>query len=348
MASTNDHIIEHVFTSILEQLGDNAPEAAFYNSLKSANLPIDNRMLANFIIQDFPWPVGVELRRLFSGDIRDRDKNRIDQVLKVAEKVAQFFSYCLMIQLWDQMKKQPLELSKDFEAQIEQIGRPSFGTYVGIIRAIHNMFDKQNIDSFIEYRGENGKFSKVIDQFNQLVNFRNEERHHISEMDCQEGEELLKSVLGNLAVLAKYKLVTIREIKVVGPKLKPVVFQHSIRMLNSQHEDFTSVDQSFDAFSESHAVLLMKDFNSPEEYLNLSPLVVDTSTLLENQKIAGIKNGIYMYQQVKDGKFAYILTNAPEQAIFNDLPHFDYLKAQFDDFANTLMGGAFGSSAAQN
>jgi len=118
VTSTNDHIIEHVFSQILEQLGDNAPEAAFYNSLKSANLPIDNRMLANFIIQDFPWPVGVELRRLFSGDIRNRDKNRIDQVLKVGEKVAQFFSYCLLVQLWDEMKKNPLELSKDFEAQI--------------------------------------------------------------------------------------------------------------------------------------------------------------------------------------------------------------------------------------
>ena len=349
VTSTNDHIIEHVFSQILEQLGDNAPEAAFYNSLKSANLPIDNRMLANFIIQDFPWPVGVELRRLFSGDIRNRDKNRIDQVLKVGEKVAQFFSYCLLVQLWDEMKKNPLELSKDFEAQIEQIGRPSFGTYVGLIRAVHNMFEKQGISSFIDYQGENGKFSKVIDQFNQLVNFRNEERHHISEMDCEEGENLLKSILGKLSVFAKYKLVTIREIKVVGPKLKPVMFQHSIRMLNSQHEDFSSVDQSYNAFSESHAVLLMKDFSSPEEYLNLSPLVVDTSTLLENQKVPGIKNGIYLYHQVKDGNFAYVLTNAPEQAIFNNLPNFDYLKAQFDDFAQTLTGGSLtGSASSQN
>ena len=67
MENSNDHIIEKVFAAMLEWLGTAAPEYIFYHSLTSANLPVDKRMLANFIIQDFPWPIGVELRRLFSG-----------------------------------------------------------------------------------------------------------------------------------------------------------------------------------------------------------------------------------------------------------------------------------------
>ena len=336
MVNPNDQIIEQVFNAILQHVGDQSPESTFYRSMKAANIPIDNRMLANYIIQDFPWPVGVELRRLFSGDLKDRDKNRVDQILRVGEKLAQLFSSCLLVQLWDECKNKKIDLSKDFQIQFENITRASFGTYIGLIRATHNLFEKEGIEPFVEYSAGDFKFNKLLDSFNKLVTLRNEDRHHASEMDCQEGEEILTDLLVKLAVFSKYKLVTIKEIKVVGPKLKSVRFNHAIRMLNSQHEDFNLVEHAFDEFSESHAVLLMKEFNSPKEYLNLSPFIVDTSTLLENQKIPGIKNGIYLFHQIRDNKYFYLLTNAPEQAVFNDLPHFDYLREQFEDFRRTL------------
>ena len=164
-------------------------------------------------------------------------------------------------------------------------------------------------------------------------------------MDCQEGEELLKQLLIPLTCITKYKLASIREIKVLGPKLRKVQFQHSIRMLNSQHEDFSSIEQGFDEYSPSHAVLLMQDFTNPKKYLNLSPLIVDTSTLLEKGKVPGVKNGIYMFQQLRDHKYIYALTNASEQAVFNDLPNFDFLQEQFDDLRLTLMGGSVAVTA---
>ncbi len=343
MASTNDHIIEAVFEAILKHVEPTAPEAAFYNSMKMANLPVDNRMLANFIIQDFPWPIGVELRRLFSGDLRNRDKNRIDQLLRVAEKLAQFFAYCLLVQLWDEVKSRNIELSKDFNFHFEQLEKSSFGIYVGFIRAIHNIFVGSGIEPFVGYNTSDFQFKKFIKNFNALVTMRNEDRHHTSEMDCHEGEALLNNLLVDLAVLARYKLVTIREIKVIGPKLTQVTFQHSIRMLNSQHEDFNLVEQSFEEFSESHSVLLMKEFASPKAYINLSPFVVDTSTMIDNQKIPGVKNGIYMFNQVKDGRYLYTFTNVPELAAFNDVPQFDFLLKQFDDIRETFRAEAVGA-----
>lgn len=323
---------------MLQHLGEASAESTFYHSMKNANLPVDNRMLANFIIQDYPWPIGVELRRLFSGDLKDRDKNRIDQILRVGEKLAQFFAFSFAVQLWDECKLRQLVLSKDFKFQIKSLARPTFGVYTGLLRSVIDMFNDQNIEPFIDF-GTDIKHGNLIKDFNSLVTMRNEDRHHGSEMDCQEGENILKELLIGLAAITRYKLVTIREIKVVGPKLRQVKFQHSIRMLNSQHEDFSSLEQGFDDFSESHAVLLMKDFSNPKEYLNLSPFVVDTSTLLENNKIPGIKNGIYMFQQIKNGNYLYALTNASEQAVFNDLPNFDYLQEQFEDFRATLMEG---------
>ena len=344
MSSANDHLIEEVFQEMLVQLGPESAESRFYHSMKDAGLPVDNRMLANFIIQDFPWPIGVELRRLFSGDLKDRDKNRIDQILRVGEKLAQFFAFCSLAQLWDECKVKEIPLSKDFQHQIEYLDRPTFGVYTGLFRAVINLFEKKEIEPFIKF-GSDHKASKLIADFNQLVTMRNEERHYGSEMDCQEGEELLKQLLIPLTCIAKYKLASIREIKVLGPKLRKVQFQHSIRMLNSQHEDFSSIEQGFEVFSQSHAVLLMKDFTNPKEYLNLSPLVVDTSTLLEKGKVPGIKNGIYMFQQLREDKYIYSLTNASEQAVFNGLPNFDFLREQFDDLRLTLMGGSVAAIA---
>ncbi|NND35027.1 MAG: hypothetical protein HKN76_20745 [Saprospiraceae bacterium] len=344
MQSPNDHIIESVFQAMLEHLGPESPESRFYHSMKDANIPLDNRMLANFIIQDFPWPVGVELRRLFSGDLKDRDKNRIDQILRAGEKLAQFFAFCSLVQLWDESKVKEIPLSKDFQHQIENFDRPTFGVYTGLLRAAVNLFEKQAIVPFIDL-GSNQKSGKLINDFNQMVTMRNEDRHHGSEMDCQEGEELLKELLIQLSCITKYKLASIREIKVLGPKLRKVQFQHSIRMLNSQHEDFTSIERGYDEFSNSHAVLLMKDFTNPKEYLNLSPLVVDTSTLLDKGKVPGIKNGIYMFQQLRNDKYVYALTNASEQAAFNELPNFEFLQEQFDDLRITLMGGPIPATA---
>ena len=198
MVSSNDHIIEEVFQSVLGHLGDQSPEAAFYNSMKQANMPIDNRMLANFIIQDFPWPVGVELRRLFSGDLKNRDKARVDQILKVAEKLAQFFAFCLLVQVWDEAKKKKLEFSKDLTVHLEQLPKPSFGSYIGLIRSIHAVLEAAEITPFLDYNQEGFSFKKLLKNYNQLLSMRNEDRHHTSEMDCQEGEELLKAVLLSL------------------------------------------------------------------------------------------------------------------------------------------------------
>lgn len=337
MSTVNDHIIERVFQAILQQLGGQSPEATFYNSMKMANMPVDNRMLANFIIQDFPWPIGVELRRLFSGSRKDRDKNRVEQILRAAERSAQFFCFSLLVQLWDESKSREIELSDDFRAQIAGFDRPSFGVYVGLIRATHALIERNKIPPFFDYsRDPDFKFSTLLKTMNDLVSRRNADRHQGGELDCEEAESMLADLLEQMAFLARYKMVTIKEIQVLHPKLKPIKYQHVMKMLNSQHEDFSALEQIYDDFSESHSVLLMKDFVTPKQYINLSPFVVDTGTLLGEQRMAGVKNGIYLFQNYDKGKYRYALTNAPETATFNDLPNFEDIEGQFDDFRQTV------------
>jgi len=333
--STNDSIIENTFSAILSELGEQSPEKTFFNSMKSANLPVDNRMLANFIIQDFPWPIGVELRRLFSGDRIKRDKQRAEQILIVAERTAQFLSFCLLAQYWNEQRQNPFDFSIDFQAQIGGFRRPSFGVYVGIFRAIQNQLRDQGLSSFLDIDKKSSE--NILAIYNDLVEKRNDVQHQKGNTSCEDLEKILIELLSELAFLVKYKLVTIKEIKVFSPRFKPVSFKHTISLLNSQHEDFNAVEQNFDFYFDSHSVLLLKGGNFQGSHLNLSPFIIDTGTILEHQQISGIKNGIYMLNEIRSNKNIYTFTNAPEQVSFKDVEGFEEVEAQMNELKAMLF-----------
>lgn len=335
MKSTNDYIIDATFSAILSELDERSPEHAFFNSMKSANLTVDERMLANFIIQDFPWPIGVELRRLFSGDRIKRDKQRIEQIFIIAERTVQIICFCFMAQYWNEQRKKAFAFSTDFQAQVNGLRRPSFGVYVGTFRALYNQFKDQNISPFLEIDEEKGK--RLLALYNDFVEKRNDVHHQKGNTSCEDLEKMLTSLLKELAFLVKYKLVTIKEIKVFNPLFKPVSFKHTISLLNSQHEDFNAIEQNFDFFFDSHSVLMLHGNNFEGSHLNLSPFIIDTGSVLENQQVANIKNGIYMLNEIRSNKSIYTFTNAPEQVSFKGVEGFEEVENQLEELKGMLF-----------
>ena len=80
---------------------------------------IDHRVLGDLIIKNFPWPIGVELRRMFSGSMRQLDRLRLDQIFKTIERTMQFVSFVMIAQLWrDNLNgtiEIPESIKKDFQ-----------------------------------------------------------------------------------------------------------------------------------------------------------------------------------------------------------------------------------------
>src|ERR1022692_805123 len=74
---------------------------------------VDFRILGDLIIKNFPWPIGVELRRLFSGSMRQLDRGRLDQLFKTIERTMQFLSFVLVAQLWEERMKNEIEITDD-------------------------------------------------------------------------------------------------------------------------------------------------------------------------------------------------------------------------------------------
>jgi hypothetical protein len=257
--------------------------------------------------------------------------------LKVAEKATQFIALVLIAQLWEEVKTKNINVTADFNHQFSGLDKPSFGIWAGLIRSVHSIFENEKITPFTEHFTNKCFSNKVfIKQVEKLVQIRNSQAHFYNQSDADEVETALTEFLCNIAFLVRYKLVAVSEIEVYKSRLSKGSFKHSLRLLNSPHEDFSSEDKSYDSFFESHAVLLFRDFQLPQVHLNLSPFVIDTSVYLRNQRVDGIKQGIYIYNGMRSDKFLYYFTNGNEQSIMNGLPRFSDIENEFKDLKKAL------------
>lgn len=242
MASVNEFLIHQVFNEMLK----------YKPSLQRMLLTgedeeeeTDQRLLGDLIIRNFPWPVGVELRRLFSASCRQPDRMRLDQIFKTIERCMQFISITLICQLWSDIRKNNLEVNENLRNEFPvRIMTISMGNLAWIIRAIGTFIKEKSIPWFLPEMGEkfDKKFYSDLDfwvpERNEIghyqINLNNEE----IEKRCVEYEEKLAFILQKISFICKYKLVSVREIKVNNPKNREAKFDHFIDLLNSSESGF--------------------------------------------------------------------------------------------------------------
>lgn len=343
MATTNELLIQKVFQEMLN----------FKPSLQKMLVAdedeeetLDPRLLGDLVIKNFPWPVGIELRRLFSASMRQPDRMRLDQIFKTIERTMQFISFVMICQIWKEKKEGKLEISenlaKDFQGRMLVL---SMGNYTWLIRAIGNMMKEKSIPWYLPEMGENfdNKFFAALDFW---VPERNEVGHYQINLTqeeiqrrCVEYEEKLTLILQKIAFLCRYRLVSVREIKVIHPKNQAAKFSHLVDILNSSDSDFTAKELEEEKFAESHSVLLMKSLKTMDEYLNLSPLVIDTnSEIIDNKEKFDIKKDIFMYTKFRGDHLMYIGTEVTEKCDLRSLHNYQIMLSQFRDMMETISG----------
>ena len=142
MAVVNESLIRRVFAEMALQKPSLAKFAIVDED--EPDEEIDFRLLGDQLIKNFPWPVGVELRRLFSGSMRQLDRLRLDQIFKTIERSMQFISFVMISQAWRDVEngtlKIPDSLKGDFEGRFLAL---SLGTYTWIIRMLGNTYSKK-------------------------------------------------------------------------------------------------------------------------------------------------------------------------------------------------------------
>jgi hypothetical protein len=342
MAATNENLIRQVFDEMVKykpalqkMLVSDEEEEAEQN---------DPRVLGDLIIKNFPWPVGVELRRLFSASMRQLDRMRLDQIFKTIERTMQFISYVMICQLWkDKSEKNipiPDSLKNDFANRMAAL---TMGSYTWLIRVIGTLFQEKGLLWFMPEMGE--QFDK---SFYAALDFWVPERNEIGhyqinltqediEKRCVEYEEKLTFILKKISFLAKYRLVSVREIKVLKARNHDARFSHQLDLLNSSDSDFKAQELVDPAYAESQSVLMMKTIKSIEAYLNLTPLIIDTnSEVIDNKEKFDIKKDIFMYTKFRGDQLMYVGTEVTEKCDLRNLSNYPMLVEQFKELIAAL------------
>jgi hypothetical protein len=343
MASTNELLIQSVFQEML----------VYKPSLQKMMIideeeeeVLDPRMQGDILIKNFPWPIGIELRRLFSASTRQPDRLRLDQIFKTIERTVQFISFVMICQVWKDKKEGKLEitesLAKDFPSRIAVL---SLGNYTWLIRTIGNLLNEKKRPWFLTEMGKNfdSKFFEALDfwvpERNEVGHYQINLNQEEIERRCVEYEEKLAYILGRIAFLCKYKLVSVREIKVNHPKNQPAKFDHIVDLLNSSDSDFVAREMEEEKYSESHSILLMKSLKTMDDYLNLSPLIIDTNCeIIDNKEKFDIKKDIFMYTKFRDDHLMYIGTEVTEKCDLRSLHNYNLLLSQFKDMLAIISG----------
>jgi hypothetical protein len=305
---------------------------------------LDSRFLGDIVIKNFPWPIGVELRRLFSASMRQLDRLRLDQIFKTIERCMQFISFVMICQIWKDNKEKKIEISenmsKEFSSRLLVL---TMGNYTWLIRTIGNLFQANSITWFMPEMGVNfdKKFYAALDfwvpERNDIGHYQINLTHQEIEKRCVEYEEKLAYILERIAFLCKYKLVSIREIKVIHPKNQQAKFNHIIDLLNSSDSDFKAQELEENKFAESQSILLMKSLKTLDEYLNLSPLIIDTShEVIDDKEKFDIKEDIFMYTKFQNDQLNYIGTEVTEKCDLRSMHNYPLLVSQFQDMMSTF------------
>ncbi len=347
MKQTNTDLIEGVFKEMLKYKP--SLEKMLFLDDDEDDDAMDPRVLGDIIIKNLPWPIGVELRRLFSASMRDLDRMRLDQIFKTIERCMQFISFVLLCQLWKEMQNNKLELSEPFRNEFEnRILVLSLGNYAWFIRSIGKLFKQNDITCFMSEMSDamTKEFFTALDfwvpERNDIGHFQFNLTQEDIERRCVEYEEKLAYILKKIAFLAKYRLVSVREIKVIQPKNRTARFNHQINILNSSNSDFKAKDILEITYTDSNSILLMKSIKSIEEYLNLSPLIIDTySEVIDNKEKFDIKKDVFLFTKVRADHLMYIGTEVTAKCDLRSLSNYDILLDQFKDMMTVITGKEF-------
>jgi hypothetical protein len=342
MVAINEDLILNVFAGMVK----NRPSLSKYVPEKDEDEEVDYRIIGDLVIKNFPWPVGVELRRLFSGSMRQPGKQRLDQIFKTIERTIQFVSFVMVCQVWyDIVSKKvtlPDQVKSEFASRFEVL---TMGNFCWLIRALATAYTEQKLEWFLPEMNEqfDKKFFAALDFW---VPERNEIGHYQINLDdreiekrCVEYEEKLTMILERISFFAKYRLVSVRDIKVIKPRIHEAKFHHSIDLLNSSDSDFKGQEIDEAKFSDSQCVLLMKSIKSFDDYLNLSPLIIDTnSETIDAKEKFDLRKDIFMYTKYRSSHLMYLGTEVTEKCDLRSLSNYNILLEEYKELMLAIGG----------
>jgi hypothetical protein len=253
------------------------------------------------LLKSFPHPISVQLRKLRASRGRDDGnemrfynqvgKDRLWQLLRTYQTVLEILSAIIQAEWWTGLISAPA-------------GKPSAGLrkdlYAGGRLPKHELVSKmadalrqEGIQVFVVELVNNADLLAQI--FKTGVYFEGLQSgiERMSEAEasggCQLAENYLTELLKGVAFLTQYKLISVKNISIIKNRVATEPrYTHRIYKYWQTYLDPILQDTTSEFFLDNTSVLLQKKTGGSNEYLNLTPFLIDENTFQEKATLSNL------------------------------------------------------------
>jgi len=313
--------------------------------LKKDNNEENKNNVYLFIVNSFPTPIGLQIRKLFANKAINPD--RLQQLMDGYRATIELICFIMLSQLWDEKVRNPkLKITEEEHVVFHSffsITESNYKTYnyYTLLIAIQAIFKANYLTPYINEIGnfdfENPDLLAPVKYMQELktVNIRRIPPAELERL-CIEAEENFCSVLGKFLFVVKYKFVMVKNIELIKERHEDVKYKHTTLLLKqvegkSAHE---SSQKLFDTFSDNKSVIVSRTLNTMTEFLNLSPFIIDENSLLGESET---KLFYFSYSSPEEKTITYRFLDGDDFLEINDNKHAEILRLM-EKFKNDFIG----------
>jgi len=250
--------------------------------------PRDEREYPEIIIKNFPWPIGSQIRILVANAemMNKAGLPRLKQLIYTYVVTSQFLSYILLAQLWEAQLEGGISLGDDFQKTFGLIPEDTDAfDFVALMDKARETYRNHSLTLFIpefevifkslEEEDESYEATRYLEGIRGRINQNDIEAEEFEEL-CNKTEYCLTAFLKLVSFMARYRLVTVKDINIFKPRHRKALFRMQLGVLNAfDKELLRSREKDQNIYTDSHSVLVVRNLKDMQEYLNLSPFIID-------------------------------------------------------------------------
>lgn len=270
---------------------------------------LDMRLLAYQLIKSFPWPIGVELRRMFSASLEKTGLNRLEQAHHTFQRCLLILVFIFASEIVQLLERQPKALSAEERKKLAALLRKlEPAELLELMNFFHERKELLTVDLTVPEIAENCD-AVLLREIAAWKDSTAQDTTELSEAEINEAclamDQALITILKRCAFLARYKLVNVGQVLLKKPRFAEANFEHHYHFLNSADSDFKVHLELLEAYADTDSVLLMSSIKETQRFLNLSPWLVDTYSGKSAEKLVEIKRDVYLLRKAEGNSFQF-------------------------------------------
>lgn len=310
------------------------------------------------ILKSFPHPISEHLRYLLvpieQHNYHVFGSERLKKIIEIFEIALRFTGYTFLAELYDSLL-QNTEKNTEKE-EIDKIrnfiksgnNKTKLFDTLNLIITVHDIMNYRNANWFIteldglgdQFKDSNSMLVPKIEYIQNLFNIQSRSGFSLTEIEhqCLIAEQALSCILGELAFLSNYQMVSVKEINVLKNRQNEINYKMNIVRFVQRFEGLEVEPYISDTPWENSSVIMLKKDDSSDRYLSLSPFMIDQNAFDEKSTIG--KLHFFEGYNIEDDVYTYInvyKSNDPSLLISNQ-SIFRIIKVQFDAFSNLVFG----------